>query len=96
MKAPVSGIVSQTDVAVGSVITKGQSLAVITDPANLQIKIEVPASDLHLLKIGIDGSQIVKQEFERTLKVSKQNDNAWVLIPREELFFSSKAFRTFH
>ncbi len=58
--APAAGVVSLVDVTEGSQVTKGQRLAIVTDPAQVRLTVEVPAQDLAALKKGMTG------EFKRS------------------------------
>ena len=44
--SPVEGVVSLIDVTEGTQVVKGQKLAAVTDPNQLQIMVEIPALDL--------------------------------------------------
>lgn len=55
IESPVAGIVSSVDVTAGSKVTKGQSLATVTDPRQIGLVVEVPASDLSALHRGLIG-----------------------------------------
>ncbi len=48
----VSGVVSQVFVTEGSRVAKGDRLMLVTDPAQLKVIVEIPASDLNLLHRG--------------------------------------------
>ncbi len=56
LKAPVSGVVSQVFVSVGSLVSKGQKILQVTDPSKVKVKIEVGAKDLQFIKKGLVGS----------------------------------------
>lgn len=49
---PVTGVVSEMDVTEGTLVSKGQKLASVTDPGNLKLTVEVPAQDLPLIQSG--------------------------------------------
>lgn len=53
--APVSGIVSLVNVTEGTQVAKGDKLALVTDPGKIRIDVEIPASDLAVLKSGMEG-----------------------------------------
>jgi multidrug efflux pump subunit AcrA (membrane-fusion protein) len=53
--APVTGVISQLEVSPGSQVTKGQKLAVVTDPTRVRVTMEVPALDLGSLHEGMNG-----------------------------------------
>jgi multidrug efflux pump subunit AcrA (membrane-fusion protein) len=55
VETPVAGIVSSVEVTEGTKVTKGQSLATVTDPAQVRAIIEVPASDLRAVSRGLGG-----------------------------------------
>lgn len=44
--APVSGVVSQVDVTLGTQVARGQKIATVVDPSQLRVTVEVPGSDL--------------------------------------------------
>ncbi len=44
--APVSGVVSEVDVNLGTQVTRGQKIAVVVDPSQLRVSVEIPGSDL--------------------------------------------------
>lgn len=46
VNAPIAGVVSGFEVSEGSVVTRGQKLASITEPTRVRIQIEVAVSDL--------------------------------------------------
>lgn len=48
--APVSGVVSEVDVTLGTQVTRGQKIAMVVDPNQLRVTVEIPGSDLE--KIG--------------------------------------------
>ncbi|MGZ3805504.1 MAG: efflux RND transporter periplasmic adaptor subunit [Pseudobdellovibrionaceae bacterium] len=48
--APVSGVVSQVDVTLGTQVSRGQKIATVVDPNQLRVTVEIPGSDLD--KIG--------------------------------------------
>jgi multidrug efflux pump subunit AcrA (membrane-fusion protein) len=50
--APVSGVVSQVDVTIGTQVARGQKIAMVVDPSQLRVTVEIPGSDLE--KIGPD------------------------------------------
>ena len=47
---PVSGVVSELSVTEGTLVTKGQRLASVTDPNHLKVMVEIPAKDLEKLR----------------------------------------------
>ncbi len=53
--APANGVVSSVEVSVLSKVEKAQPLVSLTDPNRLKIEIDVPASDLGLIKMGAKG-----------------------------------------
>jgi RND family efflux transporter MFP subunit len=52
--APVSGVVSQVDVTLGTQVARGQKIAMVVDPSQLRVTVEIPGSDLE--KIGRNAS----------------------------------------
>jgi multidrug efflux pump subunit AcrA (membrane-fusion protein) len=44
--APVSGVVSQVDVDLGTQVTRGQKIATVVDPSQLRVTVEIPGGDL--------------------------------------------------
>lgn len=44
--APVSGVVSQVEVDLGTQVAKGQKIATVVDPSSLRVTIEIPGGDL--------------------------------------------------
>lgn len=55
VSAPVGGVVSFLEVSEGTQVTRGQKLASITDPKKIRITVEVPASDLSVIRAGLMG-----------------------------------------
>ena len=53
--SPVDGVVSSVEVNQGSYVTRGQKLATVTDPTQVRITVEVPASDLSYVTKGAVG-----------------------------------------
>ena len=53
--APVSGVVSSMEVTEGTQVAKGEKLALVTDPTQVRINVEVPAMDLSMLLQGMEG-----------------------------------------
>lgn len=47
---PVTGLVSELNVTEGTLVSKGQKLATVTDPRSLKVTIEVPAGDVPLIQ----------------------------------------------
>lgn len=47
--APVSGVVSQVEVNIGTQVTRGQRIATVVDPNQLRVTVEIPGSDLEKL-----------------------------------------------
>lgn len=47
--APVSGVVSQVEVNIGTQVTRGQRIATVVDPSQLRVTVEIPGSDLEKL-----------------------------------------------
>ena len=50
--APVTGIVSRVEVTEGSRVVKGDKLALVTDPNQTRVVVEVTADDVRLIKNG--------------------------------------------
>jgi multidrug efflux pump subunit AcrA (membrane-fusion protein) len=44
--APVSGVVSQVEVNLGTQVARGQKIATVVDPSQLRVTIEIPGGDL--------------------------------------------------
>lgn len=44
--APVSGVVSEVDISLGTQVTRGQKIAMVVDPSQLRVTVEIPGSDL--------------------------------------------------
>jgi multidrug efflux pump subunit AcrA (membrane-fusion protein) len=78
--SPVSGIVSQVKVSEGSQVSRGQELAMVTDPKSLRVMMEVPAQDLGALHAGMEGefrtSQLADPVRVRVRGVSPSVDPA--------------------
>jgi multidrug efflux pump subunit AcrA (membrane-fusion protein) len=53
--ASVSGVVSSVEVTEGTQVAKGEKLALVTDPTQIRITVEVPAMDLPMLRRGMMG-----------------------------------------
>lgn len=53
LRAPVSGVVAALMVVNGEYIQKGQQLALINDPANLYLKLEIPVAHHKEMKLGL-------------------------------------------
>ena len=54
LKSPLSGTVAEIYVREGQYVKKGSPLLLINDPENLYVQIEVPASDFHKIKKGMN------------------------------------------
>lgn len=52
VRSPIGGVVSEMPVTEGTQVTKGQALLSVTNPSQLRVTMEVPASDLSSLKKG--------------------------------------------
>jgi len=50
--APVSGVVSQVEVNLGTQVTRGQRIATVVDPTQLRVTVEIPGSDLDKISHG--------------------------------------------
>ncbi len=69
--APVSGVISQISVTQGSRVTRGDLLGSITDPSQIQVRIEVTVADLAAVHSGMLGSLELSESTEtREIKVS--------------------------
>ncbi len=55
VRSPVAGVVSAVEVTEGSRVAKGQRVALVTDPAQIKILIEVAAADLFAITHGSKG-----------------------------------------
>lgn len=64
--APVSGVVSQIEVTVGTQVTRGQRIATVVDPSQLRVTVEIPGSDLekitHNAQVSFTTSLMEKAE----------------------------------
>ena len=58
--APVAGVVSQVEVSEGSRVSRGDKIALVTDPSQARVTVEVTADDVRFVKPGL----------EATLKIS--------------------------
>jgi membrane fusion protein (multidrug efflux system) len=52
VRSPIDGIVSDTNLSNGSVVTSGEELANVVAPASLQIKYQVPSQYADQIKVG--------------------------------------------
>ncbi|MBI4405187.1 MAG: efflux RND transporter periplasmic adaptor subunit [Deltaproteobacteria bacterium] len=69
--APVAGIISQIEVTEGSLVTKGQKLAAITDPTQIRVLVEIASPDLPDIRAGLEGKlKVVSVENEIPVKVA--------------------------
>lgn len=57
--ASVSGVVSEVQVTVGSLVNSGDAIVTLTDPHQLRVVIEVAALDLAAVRAGLKGELIV-------------------------------------
>lgn len=55
LKAPVTGVVSRIFTTEGSLVAKGEKIALITDPKKAKLIIEVASRDLSNFKVGMKG-----------------------------------------
>lgn len=64
--APVAGVVSEVDVSIGGQVTRGQKIAVVVDPTQLRVAVEIPGSDINKIskntKIEFESSSAEKRE----------------------------------
>lgn len=64
--SPVSGVVSEVNVNLGTQVTRGQKMAMVVDPSQLRVSVEIPGSDLTKIKksakIEFLASQVEKNE----------------------------------
>lgn len=67
--APVAGVISQVDVSEGTLVTKGQRLATVTDPSRIRIAIEAAAADLAMLHPGLEGKLKINGRDDVTVRV---------------------------
>lgn len=44
--APITGVVSQVEVNIGTQVTRGQRIATVVDPRQLRVTVEIPGGDL--------------------------------------------------
>lgn len=66
--APVAGVVSSVEVTEGTQVAKGEKLALVTDPGQVRVNVEVPAMDLAMLIRGMDGDFKIPN-VEQTVKI---------------------------
>ncbi len=50
--SPVAGVVSRVDVTEGSRVARGDKLALVTDPAQVRVVVEIPAQDVRSIHQG--------------------------------------------
>ena len=50
--SPVAGVVSRVDVTEGSRVSRGDKLALVTDPAQVRVVVEIPAQDVRSIHQG--------------------------------------------
>jgi multidrug efflux pump subunit AcrA (membrane-fusion protein) len=62
VQAPVAGVISLLKVTVGSRVTRGEALALITDPARVRMQVEFTPADLTRLTLGQRGSLTVRDQ----------------------------------
>lgn len=55
VRSRIAGIVAQMDVTEGAQVTRGAKLAVVTDPQQVRLSLEVPAADLSSMQQGLEG-----------------------------------------
>lgn len=66
--SPIQGIVSSIDATPGSHVVKGQALASVINPSQIEIQMEIPAQDLSFIKKGMIGKFKVPGQ-EKALEV---------------------------
>ncbi len=69
VRSPVAGVVSAVEVTEGSRVSKGQRVALVTDPAQIKILIEVAAADLFAITHGSKGDLTVTS-YDKTIPVT--------------------------
>jgi multidrug efflux pump subunit AcrA (membrane-fusion protein) len=57
--SPVSGIVSSIEVTEGSRVNRGEKLALVTDPTQLRLVVEITAQDMAMMHAGLEGQMLV-------------------------------------
>ena len=65
VRAPVTGVVSNLDVTIGSRVVKGQKLGVVTDPNAISIVLELAAADLSAVNPGLEGELLLVGQTTR-------------------------------
>ena len=65
VRAPFTGVISSIDVTEGSRVTKGQRLAVVTDPSQVKIQLEIAAQDLFAIHPGLKGELILPAQEDQ-------------------------------
>ena len=69
VRSPISGIISSADINPGASIIKGQKLVGITDPKQIYVAIEVPATDLNSISTGLEGDFLLPALLPQTIPV---------------------------
>lgn len=62
--APVAGVVSGVDISEGTLVSKGQKLASITDPSQVRVNVEIAAADLSAIHAGLTGELTISGRGE--------------------------------
>lgn len=77
VKSPIAGIVSSVETTEGSRTIKGQRLATVTDPREIRVQVEIPASDLGAVQTGIEG-ELRLPGHDKPMKVRVQGASPFV------------------
>lgn len=77
--APVAGVVSRVEVTEGSRVARGDKLALVTDPAQVRVVVEITADDLRSVKNGQMASlSIPNANDEKTLALKVRGISPFV------------------
>lgn len=68
--SPVAGVVSNLEVAEGTMVRKGQKLGTVVDPTQIVVEIEVPASDLAIIHRDLAGQVMAGEKNVVAVKVN--------------------------
>ncbi len=69
--APVAGVVSRVEVTEGSRVAKGDKLALVTDPNQVRVVVEVTSEDVRLIRNGQEASLTVPASNDASTIVLK-------------------------